>query len=58
VSDLNKGLERYRFEHGSPVSDLNDLESAGYFPDGVPLSPVTGKPYSIDGKTGRILQGG
>ena len=54
ITDLNKGLERYRFEFGSAVKDLSDLVSAGYFPDGLPVSPVTNKSYSIDKTSGRI----
>jgi len=51
--DLETSLERYYFDHGTMPSNVNDL-SPTYYPDTVPVCPVDGSTYLIDGTTGRI----
>lgn len=39
-SVINSMVERYYLEVGSwPSADLNELNDANYFPDGIPVSP-------------------
>lgn len=48
---LNSAIERYYIDNGVwPSADLNELGAAAgtYFPDGLPLCPVSGAAYWID----------
>lgn len=55
-SSINTAVERYYVETGCwPAADLNDIStSATYFPEGIPVSPLTGKPYQLDPVTHRV----
>lgn len=52
-ADLNAGIERYYFEHGSYPAQLSDLEGDIYA-DAIPNCPVDNSPYSIDATLHRI----
>jgi general secretion pathway protein G len=51
---LNAAIERYGVDTGDYPADLTDLVAPGYFPDGLPVCPVSGAAYSINGTTHRI----
>ena len=39
-----------------PLQDLSDIgQDVGYFPEGLPVCPVDGKPYQFDAQTQRII---
>jgi general secretion pathway protein G len=53
---INAMVERYYMENNSwPSTNLSELNSATYFPDGVPVGPFDNTtPYTIDGTTHRV----
>jgi len=53
-AEINAAVERYYFENGSVPSALADVNTATYFPDGIPVCPVSGDPYTLSGTTGRV----
>lgn len=55
-SSINTAVERYYLENGRwPAADLSDFAYEGaYFPEGIPVSPLTGKPYELDPATHRV----
>lgn len=39
-----------------PATNLSDIGASGvYFPEGLPVCPVDGSAYTLDGTTGRIV---
>ena len=53
-AEVNAAVERYYFENGSVPSALADVNTATYFPDGIPVCPVSGSAYTLSGTTGRV----
>ena len=51
-SEINSAVERYYFEIGSLPANTAAL--AAYFPDGVPVCPVSGSAYALDATTKRV----
>ena len=48
-AEINSAVERWYFEKGSWPADLNVMSAdVNYFPNGVPLNPDTGLPYTLD----------
>lgn len=46
----------FRNEGAWPQADLSDIGSDGnYFPDGLPVCPVDGSPYTLDPSTHRVV---
>jgi len=56
VAVINTQVEKWYFDHGTwPKDNLNDIETdPDYFPDGIPLCPVTGQKYKLDPQTHRV----
>ena len=52
--EINSAIERYQVVNGSFPTDLSDLESAEYFPIGIPVCPVTGSTYTMNSTTNRV----
>lgn len=52
-SEINRAIERYGLVNGDYPSSLGDLDST-YFPEGLPVCPVTGDPYSLNTTTNRV----
>lgn len=52
--ELNTAIERYGVTNGSYPSDLSDLAIADYFPQGIPVCPVSGATYSMNSTTHRV----
>ncbi|MDZ4655995.1 MAG: prepilin-type N-terminal cleavage/methylation domain-containing protein [Bythopirellula sp.] len=52
--ELNGAIERYGVSNGSFPSDLSDLAVPDYFPQGIPVCPVSGSAYSMNSTTHRI----
>lgn len=46
---IHSAVERYRDSTGSwPSADLHELNELEYFPDGIPVCPVSGAAYTLD----------
>jgi len=54
-AEINSAVERYFFENGSLPSAISDLNTAAYFPDGIPTCPVSGNAYTLDATTKRVV---
>jgi general secretion pathway protein G len=51
--DLNAAMEHFHFEHGNFPAQLDNLHPT-YYPESIPICPVTKLPYQIDAATHRI----
>ena len=47
-------IERYGVENSSYPTNLSDLNTPAYFPQGIPTCPVSGAAYSMNTTTYRI----
>lgn len=58
MAEINSAVERWYFEKGSwPSPDLSDIGAdPGYFPEGIPVNPVSGATYSLDKTTFRVIR--
>jgi len=54
-AEINAAVERYYFENGSLPGALADINTATYFPDGIPNCPRSGNAYTLSGATGRVV---
>lgn len=46
---IHSAVERYRDATGVwPSADLHELDILDYFPDGIPVCPVSGQPYTLN----------
>ncbi len=52
-AEINGAVERYFFEMGA-VPVVADIDIPAYFPDGLPVCPVTSAAYPLDAGTGRV----
>jgi prepilin-type N-terminal cleavage/methylation domain-containing protein len=52
--ELNAAIERYGVTNGGYPSDLSDLAVPDYFPQGIPVCPVSGAAYSMNTTTHRV----
>ncbi len=49
LATINSAVERYYIEEGVWPKNINALGAdRDYFPDGIPVNPVTQKPYRLD----------
>lgn len=53
-SEINSAVERYFFTNGSLPTDVNTLNTATYFPDGIPSCPVSNTAYTLNATTKRV----
>jgi prepilin-type N-terminal cleavage/methylation domain-containing protein len=55
-AEINSAVERWYFEKGTwPANNLSDIGAdVNYFPNGVPVNPVSGAAYTLDGTTHRV----
>jgi type II secretory pathway pseudopilin PulG len=53
---INAAVERWYIEKGIwPAEDLADIGTdTNYFPHGVPINPVDGKPYTLNKASHRV----
>jgi type II secretory pathway pseudopilin PulG len=53
---IDEAVERwYINENQWPATDLSDIGAdSNYFPTGVPLNPISGRPYVLDPVTHRV----
>lgn len=53
---INAAVERYYVNEGSwPADNLNDIGAdPNYFPDGIPVDPVSGSAYTLNSTTHRV----
>lgn len=57
VATINSAVERYYIETGDWPADLAEIAAdTNYFPDGIPVNPVSGDPYTLDATTHRVVQ--
>jgi prepilin-type N-terminal cleavage/methylation domain-containing protein len=52
---INAAVERYYIDSGTWPANLSDIgTNINYFPDGLPVDPVSGNPYSLNATTHRV----
>ena len=51
---INSAVERYAVTNGADPTDLSDLNTPDYFPEGIPVCPVSGNPYTLNPATQRV----
>ncbi len=51
---INSAAERFAVTIGAAPASLNDLNTPDYFPDGIPVCPVSGNAYTLDAGTQRV----
>ena len=53
---INSAVERYYIETGDwPADDLSDIGgNANYFPEGIPVNPVSNAAYALNNSTHRV----
>lgn len=51
-AELNSAVERYYFDNGTLPANTAALSA--YFPDGVPVCPVSTNAYALDATTKRV----
>jgi general secretion pathway protein G len=51
---INSAVERYAVTNGADPADLSDLNTPDYFPEGIPVCPVSGNPYTLNPATQRV----
>lgn len=58
IAEINSAVERWYFENGDwPEDDLTDIaKDLNYFPEGIPVNPVTGNVYQLDATTHRVIK--
>ena len=58
IAEINSAVERWYFDNGSfPANDLSDIGTdPNYFPEGLPVNPVTGSAYTLDATTHRVVR--
>lgn len=58
IAEINSAVERWYFDTGSfPANDLSDIGTdPNYFPEGLPVNPVTGSAYTLDATTHRVVR--
>lgn len=56
-AEINITVEQFYLHTGAwPANDLSDIGAdPNYFPDGLPVCPVTGQPYRLDPTTHRLV---
>jgi prepilin-type N-terminal cleavage/methylation domain-containing protein len=58
IAEINGAVERWYMEKGAwPAADLADIGTdPNYFPEGVPVNPVSGSAYQLDATTFRVIR--
>jgi general secretion pathway protein G len=51
---INSAVERFAVTTGGNPSSLDDLNTQDYFPEGIPVCPVSGNPYTLNPGTQRV----
>lgn len=51
---INSAIERYSLDTGNYPTSLSDLSVPDYFPEGIPVCPVSGHAYTINALIQRI----
>ncbi|MCK5450818.1 MAG: type II secretion system protein [Candidatus Omnitrophica bacterium] len=56
IASINRQVERwYVYKEFWPADDLSDIgKDVEYFPEGIPVCPIDGKPYFLDEFTHRV----
>ncbi len=60
AATINSAVERYFVDTGAwPNNTMNVIGAdVNYFPEGIPLNPVDGTAYTLNGTTHRVVQFG
>ncbi len=53
-AEINSAVEIYAVENGSFPANISDLDTPDRFPDGIPVCPVSGVPYTLNAATYRV----
>jgi general secretion pathway protein G len=51
---INSAIERFAVTTGANPTSLNDLNVPDYFPEGIPVCPVSGAAYTLNPATQRV----
>ena len=51
---INSAIERFAVTTGVNPTSLNDLNVPDYFPEGIPVCPVSGAAYTLNSSTQRV----
>lgn len=51
---INSAVERFAVTTGADPSSLDNLNTPDYFPEGIPVCPVSGNPYTLNPATQRV----
>ncbi len=54
-ADINGALEKYYFDKATWATSLSDIQTDEYYPTAIPVCPVSGSSYTIDGATHLIM---
>ena len=52
---INSASERFSVTTGADPADINALLLPDYFPEGIPVCPVSGNPYTLNPATKRVV---
>ena len=55
VGDINAAIERYYLDQGVYPTSVNDLQDDRYYPDVLPVCPVTNQPFVIDSNKHTVI---
>ncbi|MEX2121102.1 MAG: prepilin-type N-terminal cleavage/methylation domain-containing protein [Pirellulales bacterium] len=53
-AEVNSAVERFFFDSGALPANLAAVDTATYFPDGIPVCPVSGAAYTLDATSKRV----
>jgi len=56
AATINAAVERFYVDNNTwPANDLSDIGgNVNYFPDGMPVNPIDGSPYTLNATTHRV----
>ena len=53
-TQINSALERFAVSTGALATSISDVDTADYFPSGIPTCEVTGAAYTLNSTTHRV----
>jgi prepilin-type N-terminal cleavage/methylation domain-containing protein len=53
-AEINSAVERFFFDTGALPANIANVNSSNYFPDGIPVCPVSGAAYALDATSKRV----
>lgn len=53
-AEINLAIERYNIDNGALPTAMSDINNSTWFPGGIPLCPVSGTAYTLNGTKTRV----